>query len=249
MTKILNLLLIILIIPTIIYSKTTANDHIKKGNSLYNKQKHKDAEIEYRKALELEPGSNIAKYNLGNSLYRQGRFDEAMKMFDVVDRNKFNKKALGNSYHNLGNSYLQNKQYEQSIESYKKALINNPKDNDTKYNLEYARRMLQQQLQSQNQQQKQNQNNNKDNNQQQKQNQQQNDQKDNKDKQNQNSQNQQQNKDDRQDMQQTQQQQQKQNISKEDAERILQALMNKEKEMQKQMKKQNAVRGRLSKNW
>lgn len=249
MKYILNLLFLLLIVSSTVYPKTTANDHIKKGNSLYNNQKFKDAEIEYRKALEFEPGSNIAKYNLGNSLYRQGRFDEAMKMFDVVDRNKFDKKALADSYHNLGNSYLQNKQYEQSIESYKKALINNPKDKDTKYNLEYARKMLQQQMQSQNQQNNQNQQDNKDKNQQQQQNQQQNDQKDNKDKQNQNSQNQQQNKDEKQDKQQNQQQQQKQNISKEDAERILQALMNKEKEMQKQMQKQNAVRGRLSKNW
>ncbi len=229
------------------YAKNDANEHIKKGNSLYNKQKFKDAEIEYRKALEFDPSSNIAKYNLGNAMYRQGQFDEAMKLYDIIDKNKFNKNALADSYHNLGNSYLQNKQYEQSIESYKKALLSNPKDKDTKYNLEYARKMLQQQLQSQNQ--KNNQNNrekqNEDKNQQK---QQQDKQKDKQDKDKQNSDNQENNKDTNREKQQNQQQNEPK-ISKEDAERILQALMNKEKDLQKQMQKKNAVRGRLSKNW
>lgn len=237
-------------ITTNSFAKNDAVEHIKKGNSLYNNQKFKDAEIEYRKAMELDPNSNIAKFNLGNAMYRQGQFDEAMKMYDMIDHNKFDKKTLGDSYHNLGNSYLQNKQYEKSIESYKRALINNPKDKDTKYNLEYARKMLQQQLQSQNQKNNQNQQNNKDNKQNQ-QNQQQDKQKDNQDKNDKNSENQQQNINEQQDKPQNQQgqQQKEQKISKKDAERILQALMNKEKDLQKQMQKKNAVRGRLSKNW
>lgn len=241
----------ILISSTVIFAKNDANEHIKRGNSLYNKQKFKDAEIEYRKAIELDPSSNIAKYNLGNALYKQGQFDEAMKFYDFVDRNNFSKKALGNSYHNLGNSYLQNKQYEQSIESYKKALLNNPKDNDTKYNLEYARKMIQQQLQSQNQKNNQNQQNNKDQNQKQQnqQNQQQENSKNQQDNKDKNNQNQQQNNTEQQQQQIKQQQSKEQKISKEDAERILQALMNKEKDLHKQMQKKNAVRAKLSKNW
>lgn len=226
-------------------SKNDANEFIKKGNQLYNQGKYKEAEIEYRKALELNPQSNIAKYNLGNSLYRQNRFEEAKELFDKVDPNSFSKKALADSYHNLGNSFFQSKNYENSIESYKKALLNNPSDKETKYNLEYARRMLRQQMQSQNQnqQQQQNQQNNKN---QQQQHQQSNNQ--NKDQKNDKGNQQQQNQQDNQNQQQLQHQP-KQNISKEDAERILQALMNKEKELQKDMQKKNATRAKLIKNW
>jgi len=121
-------------------------DYIKKGNSYYNSKKYKSAEVEYRKALELDPTNNYAKFNLGNTYYRQGNYDEAIKQFDAVNRSKFNKNDLAKAYYNLGNSMLQAKKYEDAIESYKKSLLNNPDDYDAKYNLEYARRMLQQQI-------------------------------------------------------------------------------------------------------
>lgn len=244
---IINTLIFLILGSSSLLSKNEANQHIKNGNSFYKEQKYKDAEIEYRKALDLDANSNIAKFNLGNSLYRQGRFDEALKTFDLIDKNKFDKKSLANSYHNLGNSYFQQKEYEKSIESYKKALLNNPNDKETKYNLEYARRLLQQQLQSKNQNNNQNQQNNQNRNQKQQSEQPNEQQKDKKEKQDQNNPQQQNNQ--KLEQNQNSQQQKKQNISKEDAERILQALMNKEKELQKQMQKKNAVRGRLSKNW
>lgn len=225
---------------------------IKKGNSLYKKDKFKDAEVQYRKALEVEPNSNIAKYNLGTSYYRQGNYDQAKESFDAVDNKNFDKKDLADAYYNLGNSQLQAKKYEDCIESYKKALVNNPEDKDAKYNLEYARKMIQQQQQQQNQKNQ----NNKDNKQQQQQNQQEQnqnqDKKDqnkdqNKQNQNQNQQNQDQNKDKSKQDQQQQQQQPK--ISKQDAERILQALNNEEKNVQKKVKAKAAVKGKLEKNW
>lgn len=242
-------------------------DLIKKGNSLYKKDKFKDAEVQYRKALEVEPNSNIAKYNLGTSYYRQGNFDQAKESFDAVDNKKFDKKDLADAYYNLGNSQLQAKKYEDCIESYKKALVNNPEDKDAKYNLEYARKMIQQQQQQQNQKNQ----NNKDDKQQQQQNQQnqnqdkkdqnkdqnkQNQNQDKKDqnkdqnKQNQNQQNQDQNQDkNKQNQDQQQQQQQQPKISKQDAERILQALNNEEKNVQKKVKAKAAVKGKLEKNW
>lgn len=224
-------------------------DYIKKGNSYYNSKKYKSAEVEYRKALELDPTNNYAKFNLGNAYYRQGNYQEAMNHFDAVNRSKFNKNDLSKAYYNLGNSMMQAQKYEDAIESYKKSLLNNPDDYDAKYNLEYARRMLQQQIQSQNQNKQndkkqqgdnqQQQNNSTKQNQQNKTNQKQQD--------NQQSQQQSEQRQDNQSEQQKQQQQQK--ISKEEAERILQALNNEEQQLQKKMKKMKAERGKLEKNW
>ncbi|MGB9701378.1 MAG: tetratricopeptide repeat protein [Candidatus Kapaibacteriota bacterium] len=229
-------------------------DYIKKGNSLYKDSKYKDAEVQYRKALELDPNSNIAKFNLGTAYYKQGNFQEAMKSFDAVDQNNFNKKNLASAYYNLGNSYLQSKNYKESIDAYKKALANNPKDYDAKYNLEYARRMLQEQQQQQNQQQKQEQKNNQDKNKQQQNKQQQNQQQNqqqqnNKQNQQQDNKNQQQQDNKNQQNENKEQGQDKNKISKKDAERILQALMNEEKKVQKKIKAKVAEKGKLEKNW
>lgn len=251
MKRILNITLLILvtlfILNNIAIAKET-KDFIKKGNSLYNKDKFKDAEVQYRKALEMDPNSNIAKFNLGTSYYRQGNFDKAKESFDGVDNKQFDKNDLAGAYYNLGNSLLQNKKYEESIESYKKALVNNPNDKDAKYNLEYARRMLKKEQQQQNQK-NQNQQNKQNQQQQQQQQQQNQDQKD-KNKDNKQNQQQQQNQDKAQNKDQNkQQEQQKQKISKQDAERILQALANEEKNVQKKQKQKALVNRKLEKNW
>lgn len=244
----LLLILIIAIISSYFALAKESRDFIRKGNSFYKKEKFKDAEVQYRKALEVEPNSNIAKFNLGTSYYRQGIFDKAKESFDGVDNKNFDKKDLASAYYNLGNSLLQDKKYAESIETYKKALVNDPKDKDAKYNLEYARKMLQQQQNKQNQQQNQSQKQNQQQNQQNQQNQ---NQENNRDKNKDNQQNQQQN----QQQQNQQNQNSKQNqakqpkISKEDAERILQALNNEEKNVQKKLKAKSAVKGQLEKNW
>ncbi len=53
--------------------------------------------------------------------------------------------------HNIGNSLMEQKKYEESVKSYENSLTNNPKDDDTRYNLAYAQSKLQQQQQKQKQ--------------------------------------------------------------------------------------------------
>ena len=59
------------------------------------------------------------------------------------------KERLAAAYHNTGNALLSDKKIEESINAYKMALKNNPKDNDTRYNLAYAQMMLKKQQQNQ----------------------------------------------------------------------------------------------------
>jgi len=180
--------------------------YIRDGNSNYEDSKFKEAEINYRKALEKSPNSLKGTYNLGNSQYKQQNFKEASQSYEKLAGDPKNKN-LSQLYHNLGNAYLQSDKYRESVEAYKQALRINPKDEDTRYNLAYALTKLQQQ-QNQNQQ----------NKQQQKQNQQQ---------QQQQEQNQKQD-----------QQKQNQKMSKQDADRMLNALRNNEKRTMDKVKKQ-----------
>ena len=208
---------------------------VREGNSQYNAGKSEDAEKSYRRALDVDEKSNLAAFNLGDALYRQQKYDEAVKEFERTASGMTDKADKARAYHNLGNSYLQQQKLKESIEAYKQALRNNPNDPDTKYNLSYALNMLKEQEQQQNQDNKDNKDN-KDNQ----------DNQDNKDQQNQDQDQQQDQKKDE-----KQQDQQQQQISREDAQRMLEAIAQEEKELQEKLQKQERAgqRSKIEKNW
>lgn len=228
--------------------------YIHNGNKLYQQQKYAEAEASYRQSVEKTKESIAGNFNLGDALYKQKKFDNAAQKFTEIAGSSTNKNVKAQAYHNLGNSLLEAKKLEESIEAYKKSLINNPKDDQTRYNLAYAQEKLKQQ-QQQNKNDK-NKDKNKDKKDQDKKDQDKKDQQD-KDKKDQDKKDQnkdQQNKDkkdqDKKDQQQGQQPQ-PDKLSKEDAERMLEALKNEEKNTQDKLKNKKAkgVKGRIVKDW
>ena len=215
----------------------TDRDYLRSGNKLYNDSLFIKAEVDYRKALELNPKSTDAMFNLGNALLMQQKAKEAMEQYESVSKIEKDKEKLAQIYHNMGVILQSSKQLPQCIEAYKEALRNNPKDNETRYNLALAQKLLKDQQQDQqNQQQEQ---------------QQQQEQKEDKQDQNQNQKEQEQK--DQQQQQQEQQQQQQQNkdeMSKENAQQLLNAVMQDEKNVQDKVKKQLQIQGKkLEKDW
>jgi Ca-activated chloride channel family protein len=205
---------------------------IREGNRTYKQKKFADAEVNYRKALEKNRDVKQGEFNLGDALYKQDRFDEAANQYRDAATKLSDPKAKAEALYNLGNAQLRNKKIPESIASYKEALKLNPNDLDTKYNLEYAKMLLQKQQQQQQNQKK--------------------DQKQNKQKQDQEKQqkDQQQKQDQQKQAQQKQQQEEKkQQISKQDAERILEALKNEEKDVQKKLHKKVPARVKVEKDW
>lgn len=207
------------------------------GNDLYEEKKFGDAEVSYRKALEKEPASVEGHFNLGNALYKQGKTDESLKEFEHSTLRTDNKQTRADAYYNMGNSHLQAQQYQDAVKSYVEALKLNPNDMDAKYNLSYALEMLKQPQQNKSNKNKDDKND-KNKNDQQKQDQQQ---------QNQDNKNQQQEK--QQQPRQQQQPQQGRQMSRADAERILDVLKNNEKDVQKKLRVRRAVRPRGEKDW
>ncbi len=221
---------------------------IRDGNRSYNRNRYTDAEVNYRKALEENKEVKQGPFNLGDALYKQDRFDEAAQQYAAAASRLSDPHQKAQAYHNLGNALLRGRKFPESIASYEQSLKLNPGDIDTKYNLEYAKAMLQKQ-----QQQQQNQKQDQKKQDQKKQDQQKNQQQNQQDKQNQqNQQDQQQQQDQNQDQQKQQdrlRQQKKQQISKQDAERILEALKNEEKDVQKKLHKKVPARIRVEKDW
>ena len=225
-------------------AQSKVREQVRKGNSEYKNGKYDKAELSYRKALEENKDSPEAAFNLGDALYKQGKYEEAATQFQQITAEKgASSKLKSKAYHNLGNSYLKQKKLEESINAYKNALKAAPTDQETKYNLAYAKALLQQQ-----QQQQQNKNDKKDKNKDQdKQNKDQQN-KDQKDKENQdkNEGDKKENKDEQKDKG---GQPKAQKLSQEDAQRILDALNRKEKEKHKKLDKKAGEKTQIEKNW
>ena len=225
------ILLMLLAVSSVVFGQKTDRDYLRSGNKLYRDSSFVKAEVDYRKALEINPKSATAMYNLANALLMQQKAEEAMREYDAASRLEKDKSKLAQIYHNMGVILQSSKKLPECIEAYKESLRNNPHDDETRYNLALAQKQLKDQQQNQNQ----------DKQQDQKQDQKQDEQQQNKDQQDQ----------DKKDQQQNQQQQQNQNeMSKENAEQLLNAAMQDEKNVQDKVKKQIQIRGKkLDKDW
>ncbi len=214
---------------------------IRQGNRAYHKQKWAAAETQYRKAISKNQKNAQAVYNLGCALMMQQKDSMAMIQFENASKQETNKMRRARSYHNMGVVMQQHQQYAQAIGCYENALRCNPQDNATRYNLALCKKLLKNQ--KQNKQNDKNKNNKKDKN------------KDkNKDKQNKD-QNKGKNKNDKNKNNQNKNNQQNQNnqdkMSKDNAEQLLNAAIQQEKDTKRKMQKAMSQprRKQYEKNW
>lgn len=220
--------IISLCVTALLFAQQESCD-VRRGNIQYNDSNYTEAEINYRRALDKNDQSFEAHYNLGDALFRQEKFPEAVEQYAKAEQllksdDKKRKDQIANrlaaTYHNMGNALYAQQQYDKAVAAYQESLRRNPKDHDTRYNLVKAMQQLQkQQNQDQNQQQQ---------NEQQQQEQQQNEQQQN---------------------EQQQQQQSEQQMDKETAEQILQALEQDEQETQEKLQRQQGKKRRVEKEW
>ena len=115
-----------------------ANNYVYEGNQLAEED-FVSAEMEYRKALSKEPTSVAGVYNLGNSYYESGNYEEALYRHQQAIKNTTSKDEKHKAYHNIGNILMKNKKCKEAVEAFKNALRNNPNDDETRYNLGLAK--------------------------------------------------------------------------------------------------------------
>ena len=233
-----HILIALIFTVTSVTAQRDYRDYLRGGNKLYTDSLFEKSEVQYRKALEKDANGVDALYNLGNSLLLQQKAKDAMDQYQIAEKRSDDNAKLSQIHHNMGVIHHATKDYANAVEKYKQALRENPNDHETRYNLALAMHQLKQQQQQEQQQE------NKEQEQQEKQEQQQ-------------QQNQQQDKQKEQEQQEQEQQQQQQNqqeqqqdMSKENAEQMLQAAMQDEKDVQEKVKKMMQMRGRkLEKDW
>ena len=220
---------ILLLMMAMSASAQTDRQYIRQGNKLFRSGDYPNAEVAYRKAIEKNPKNPQAVYNLGNALMAQKKDSAAVVQFESASKLETNRLRKAKAYHNMGVVCQSHKMYGEAIEAYKNALRLNPNDDETRYNLVLCKH--QQQKQQQNQQ---------------NQNQQGNDDQKKDDKKDQQKQDQQQDKQDK-----KQQEQPKPQMSKENAEQLLNAAIQNEKQTQDKLKKaqQQPQRRAIQNNW
>lgn len=208
----------------------TDRDYIRRGNRLMRDSIYDKAQVEYQKAIERDNTNPISHYNLGNALLYQNKAEDAMKEYETAARLEKDKGRLAQIYHNMGVVLQAAKQFDKAVACYRNSLRNDPTNNETRYN--YALSLFQL---------KKNQNN-QDNQDQQKDDQG----KDEKQEQQQQQQQQEQDKKDEQ-----QQQPQPEQMSRENAEQMLNAAMQDEKATQEKIQRsqQQHQQKRLQKQW
>ena len=119
-----------------------ADNFIYEGNTEFDNSNNIKAEKNYRRALSTGVKKNTANYNIANVLQEQDYLDEAIiNYFDVIRASK-SKTNKHKSYHNIGNAFMENKNYKAAVEAYKNALRNNPADDESRYNYALAKKML-----------------------------------------------------------------------------------------------------------
>ena len=218
----------LLLLTVLSATAQTDRQYIRQGNKQFRMGDYPNAEVSYRKAIEQNPKNPQASFNLGNALMAQKKDSAAVTQFENASRLETNPLRKAQSFHNIGVICQTHKMYGEAIEAYKNALRLNPNDDETRYNLVLCKHQKQKQDQ-----QKQNQGND--------------DQK--KDDQKKDDQKKDQNSDKQDDKK--QQEQQKPQMSKENAEQLLNAAIQNEKQTQDKLKKaqQQPQRRANQKNW
>lgn len=199
---------------------------IRTGNRYYRLQNFAKAEAEYRKAVAVNGENAQALYNLGCALMMQQKDSIAVEQFQKAG--SLEKSALRKAkvYHNIGVVCQAHRIYGDAIKAYEESLRNNPSDDETRYNLALCKRLQKNQKKNQ---QNQGGGNSKEKDK-------------GKDKQNKNKNDQ---------KQQSQKNDQKDKMSKDNAEQLLNAAMQDEKNTQQRIKKamQQPRSRKLQKAW
>lgn len=134
--------LLFLIVSFYTYSQSDPNNLVFNGNKESVKKNYIEAEVEYRKAISNDKTTSKAAHNLGNILFENENYDEAIQEYFKTQKNSELNLEKHSAFHNLGNSYMKKKDYAQAIEAYKNALRNNSEDDETRYNYALAKKFL-----------------------------------------------------------------------------------------------------------
>lgn len=123
-------------------SKKEKDVYLAKANKEFADKKYAEAESNYRISASKFPESSASSYNLGNTIYSIDQPSEAKFAYMTAISKAKTRAEKHKAFHNLGNVYMKEKKYTEAVNTYKSALINNPQDDETRYNYALAKKLL-----------------------------------------------------------------------------------------------------------
>lgn len=150
MSRFLKIFLITLF--SFLVSASAVND-ARKANEAYRNGDYETAVNLYQSAISQNPDDARLYYNLGNALSRLGMADEAREAYEQFKNLADDPASQSLADYNTGTMLSEAEQFDEAMEYFRNSLRKNPDDDDARYNFEMAKRKLQQQQQEQQQQQ------------------------------------------------------------------------------------------------
>jgi Ca-activated chloride channel family protein len=119
---------------------------MRRGLALERQGKYADAIKAFEEALVLEPDNVRIHYDIGRARYELNQHADAVDHFQLGLLSK-SRALRANSLYNLGETQYRQKQLDEAIASYTQSLLLRPDDLNAKQNLEYCWKMKAQQQQ------------------------------------------------------------------------------------------------------
>ncbi|MFA5499255.1 MAG: tetratricopeptide repeat protein [Candidatus Cloacimonadia bacterium] len=113
-----------------------------KGIKSYEKEDYLSANQHFNENVIENPQDGTLHFNLGNNYHKMGQHDAAIIEYARALRDdSFKDKSL--IYHNLGNTLFEQEKYKEALESFRNALISNSENQDSRYNYELLKQLMQ----------------------------------------------------------------------------------------------------------
>lgn len=139
-----------LLIFSLIVTGASLNDARKANEAFRNGDYERAVEL-YQQAIDQNPDDARLHFNLGNALSELGRGEEALEAYSRYQSLTENREQQSLADYNAGRTLINNEQYEEAAEYFREALKKNPDDADARYNYELAVKQQQEQEEQQQQ--------------------------------------------------------------------------------------------------
>lgn len=151
-------------------AQKSTNALLSEGNTAFQNKNYAKSIDKYTQVLEQDKNNFKGAFNLGNALYRSGKYEEAQAMYERAAKISKENESVAASYYNNGNAFAKKQEWEKAATAYKNAIKKNPLDNNAQKNYQIAKRKLEQQQKNNNSSQQNQQQNSQDSSQNQEQN-------------------------------------------------------------------------------
>jgi tetratricopeptide (TPR) repeat protein len=137
-----NTVIVLVLLFSLIVKGQEKDKNMPNGNTAFNEKNYIDAETNYRISASKFSKKADSYYNLGNTIYTINQPLEAKFAYENAIKNATTRIEKHKAFHNLGNVMMKGKNYQAAVQIYKQALINDPSDEETRYNYALAKKML-----------------------------------------------------------------------------------------------------------